>query len=205
MKLPTREILAVFATALLFQLFANLLGYKILYLVVATSGWLVYVVLRIRRDRSVLADWGLRRDTLAEGTRRTLVVLLIGVALITLWRLVRGWVPLPLDAIGVFALYPIWSLIQEFVVQALLVANFKKLGLGDRPTIVAGGILFSLAHFPDPELIALTLLPGFLWAWLFLKTRSLLPISLCHAWLGTLAFYWILERDPWSKITGIVS
>jgi hypothetical protein len=195
------EICAVFGTALLFQLFANVLDFKVPFLCVATVAWAIYGVRRMRRERGLLCEWGIWNPAqFGLAVRLAGLALLIGVALLLTWRLVAGWEHLPADSWSVFLLYPVWSFIQEFVVQALLVNNFRQLGMKSGAAIFLGGCLFSLAHFPDFDLMALTLVPGFVWTWIFLRSRNLVPIALCHAWLGTLAFCWILERDPWARI-----
>jgi len=191
---------ALLATALAFQVFGNLFHQKLLFMLLVTPFWGLYVGRRLKREPGLHARWGLRLDTLPRSSKETGLVLILGVALLVAYRFSQGFRPLPLSALWIFLLYPVWSFVQEFAVQALLVANFRLLGLGRLSTILLGGFFFSLAHFPDFQLMALTLLPGFIWTFLFLRSRNLLPLALCHALLGSLAFYWVLERDPWGLI-----
>ena len=37
---------------------------------------------------------------------------------------------------------------------------------------------------------------GLVWTACFVRIPNLLPLAIAHGWLGTLAYYWLLERPP---------
>ena len=43
---------------------------------------------------------------------------------------------------------------------------------------------------------------GLLFTPLYLHRQSLLPLGVAHGWLGVLAYYWLLGRDPWLELLG---
>lgn len=200
MKRPTGEILALLATGVLFQLFESVLDLKVPYLVAVTLAWSAYVVRRIRARPEVIEEWGLGRRGLQHAARICALVLLAAATGMALWRWVDGWTGLPLSSLRIFLGYPVWAVIQEFAVQGLVVVNLEKLGWRRGAIIPVAAILFGLAHFPDWPLVGLCTVAGLAWTAIFLRTRNLWPIALCHAWCGTLAFYWLLERDPLTEM-----
>jgi membrane protease YdiL (CAAX protease family) len=66
--------------------------------------------------------------------------------------------------------------------------------------VPASAVLFGLAHWPDWPLVALCAGAGAVWTIIHLRYRNLVPLAVTHAWLGTLTYYWILERDPWREL-----
>jgi membrane protease YdiL (CAAX protease family) len=48
-------------------------------------------------------------------------------------------------------------------------------------------------------LVALCALAGVAWTILYLRRPNLWVLAASHAVLGTLAYYWLLERDPWAQ------
>jgi membrane protease YdiL (CAAX protease family) len=58
------------------------------------------------------------------------------------------------------------------------------------------GVVFGLVHVSHPELAVLCAAAGVAWTALFLATPNLIPLALAHGWLGTLAYFWVLEMDP---------
>lgn len=204
MKPPCRraagEIAAVLATGGLFLVFENVLHLKLHFLIPCTLLWTAYLGIRIAKDRSLLATWGIRLDNLRSAAPPVAAFFAAAAAGLVAWRLARGWQPLPTSAIVVFALYPIWAFIQQFVVQALVATNLERLGLGRAAVVPVAAALFGLAHLPDWPLVGLCAGAGVAWTILFLRGRNLLVLSLSHAWLGALAYYWVLERNPWLEM-----
>ena len=106
-----------------------------------------------------------------------------------------------LEVILRFGIYLFWALIQQFILgpvlaQSLLHAT-SSASSTQIPRIVASGIagvIFSLMHFPNFSLMIPTVYLGFAWAYLFLQYRSILPLALAHAILGT-AFCFICPPE----------
>jgi membrane protease YdiL (CAAX protease family) len=191
---------AVVLTGLVFLFFENVLHLKLAFLVPCAALWTGYIVMRVWRDRGIPAAWGFRRDTLKPAALYCLAFSLAAALAIAAYRLAAGWRPLPEGAVWIFALYPLWSLVQQFLIQALVASNFERLGMSRGIIVPAAAMLFGLSHLPDWPLAGLCAVAGLAWTWIFLKTRNLWPLALSHAWLGAMAYYWILERDPWLEM-----
>jgi hypothetical protein len=162
--------------------------------------WLAYIILRVRRQRLLLSEWGLRLDNLALAVRRCLPVLGLAAAGIACYRMLKGWVPLPWSSIAIFMLYPAWALAQQLLVQSLLAQNLRRLGLSPALVVPIAAVVFGLIHAPDWTLAGLCAAAGAAWTVLFLWTPNLIPLALSHGWLGALVYYWVLERDPWTGL-----
>ena len=194
------EISGVILTGLAFLIFENILHLKLPFLVPCVLLWLAYLIYRIVHIRSLLVVWGLNRTDLKSASLMCSVVFSIGLAAMLLYRLFMGWFPLPPNALWVLLVYPVWAFIQQFVVQALLVTNLQNLGMKRWKIILVAAALFGFAHLPDLPLALLCFTAGLVWTPLFIRARNLYPLALTHAWLGTLLYYWVLERDPWLEM-----
>lgn len=194
------ELAAILLTGAAFLVFENVLDLKLPFLAVAGLGWALYLGWRLRSTPGLAEAWGLGRSNFAEAAKGAGGVLAAGVSGLLIYRLMLGWRPLPPGAALVFLLYPAWAFIQQFVLQALVAGNLARLGAARGVVIAVTAALFGLAHLPDAPLVAICAAAGAAWAALYLRAPNLWPLALSHAWLGALAYYWILERDPWKEM-----
>jgi hypothetical protein len=197
------EIMAVAATGVL-HLILQSLGANRIFIGIAGVFWIAYIALHVCKDSTAWAVWGFRTDNLLCAAKRpTLLFILAGGVMIIygtladtfIWR----WHMLLL-----FLLYPLWGMIQQFLVQALVVANLVKLSAGHRGcfAVSIGAVLFGAIHYPYPLLMLATCGLGFLFIPCYLRYRNLWPLGLYHGWLGTLFYICILGRDPWLEVFG---
>ncbi|HZO14226.1 MAG TPA: CPBP family glutamic-type intramembrane protease [Polyangiaceae bacterium] len=190
------EILAALATGTTFVVANPFLSNKLYFIVPCMLAWLVYLVSRVRRDREALREWGLRTDNLRAASRAPLAFTALATLFITVYRVLAGYRPLPSEALWMFLLYPLWGLFQQLFVQAMVAGNLLRLGLSRPWVILVAAGLFGAAHLPDAQLTLLCLLVGLVWTACFVRIPNLLPLALAHGWLGTLVYYWLLERPP---------
>jgi len=97
----------------------------------------------------------------------------------------------PLYAI---AAYAIWALVQQFMLQCFF---FRVLSaVASRvSSLVLSGVVFSMAHLPNPSLTLLTFFAGIAFSSIYLRKRNLFLVALMHAILGlTLA---VCAPDTW--------
>ena len=189
------EIAAVVATGAAFAIFVQILP-KLLVIVPCIAFWLTYVIVSAYRDRSVLAEWGLRIDNLRESARLPAIFVVVSALGITAFRALAGFRPLPGWAWIMFAVYPLWSLFQQLFVQSLLARNLVRLGVRRGSTVVITALLFGAVHLPDVPLALLCVGAGAFWTACYLRSPNLIPLALAHGWIGTLTYAWLLERDP---------
>lgn len=82
--------------------------------------------------------------------------------------------------------YPVWALIQQWLLMTAIVPRLKALLHTPAPAALAAGLVFGLLHAPNFALMLLTAAGGTAWAWLGLRHRALLPLAASHAVLGAL-------------------
>lgn len=99
----------------------------------------------------------------------------------TLHPLIRfGHLPLRMRVTG----YIVWSFLQEFILQAYVLLRLLRLLPKRWMAITIAALLFATAHIPNPVLIGLTLVWGFIACPLFLRYRNLYALGLAHGILG---------------------
>lgn len=194
------EIAAVIATGAVFLIFENVLDLKLPFVVAAVAGWGIYAIHRMRRDPQTRRDWGFRMDTLAPSALACGILYVVVAGAILAWRAWTGWIPIPPSTTILFAVYPLWGLCQQFVVQSLIAGNLDRLGAPRVAIVTVAALLFGLAHAPDWELAGLSAGAGLAWTSIYLRFPNLVPVSLTHAWLGSLTYLMILERNPWLEM-----
>jgi hypothetical protein len=194
------EVAAVVATGLLFLLF-RYLRLQGIFVPIAASFWTGFVWYHGRREPGVLRTWGFRLDTLWPAFRATSAFSLPFAGLLALVGASRGSLSFPPHAWILMALYPIWGVVQQFLVQALLVRNLEG-NLPQSGLFLVGSCLFAIVHVPEMPLMLATFGLGLVYVPLYLKYRNLWPLGLYHGWLGTLFYLWVLSRDPWVETFG---
>jgi membrane protease YdiL (CAAX protease family) len=80
--------------------------------------------------------------------------------------------------------YLLWALMQQFLLQSYFLARFLRLTSRPWQAVALSALLFSIAHIPNPVLVALTLIWGVISCVLFLRYRNLYTLGLAHCILG---------------------
>jgi len=85
--------------------------------------------------------------------------------------------------------YMAFCLIQQVGLNSM-VTN-RLLGAVESPVIASlvSGALFALLHWPNPVLVPITGVGGFLMAWLFAKDRNIFPLAVWQGTTGTLVWW----------------
>ena len=199
------EICGVVVTGLLHLLVSNLLDLQGLYIAAAMLFWIGYGIQRVRRDRGVLSEWGLGRSNLVSAFRVTSIFALVAVTSMAAVGVWRGTLTIHWHLLVIFLVYPLWGIIQQTLVQALVARNLAGSPAPfSSPWFIVPfcAVLFGLVHLSDPALVAATALLGLVFTPIYLKWRNLWPLGLYHGWLGALFYAWVLGRDPWTDIFG---
>jgi membrane protease YdiL (CAAX protease family) len=193
------EVAGVIGTGVLHLVFLKLTDFHVVFIVGAVIGWTSYVMNRTKRDRSLLQTWGFTRTNLGSCFRITATLAAIGFIGMALIGWSRGHLRVHWHMIPLALLYPIWGVIQQFLIQGLVAANLMKDERGPRSPVVAifvSACLFAFAHVPEVELMTATFLMGAVFTPVYLRYRNIWPLGLFHGWLGLAFYFWVAGRDP---------
>jgi len=185
--------------------FEEVLGQKLVFIAIAAAFWIGYLGWQVKRDPAVLREWGFTTKAIGPAFRAATWVFGIGAAAIVAVGIGRGGMILGWHLLAILAIYPLWGLIQQFLVQALLARNLQALGGRFESVWVVtptAALLFGIVHWPDPVLMVGTFLLGSMFTPLYLKRRNLWPLGIYHGWLGALVYFLVLRRDSWIELFG---
>ena len=176
------------------------------FIVACIGGWSSYLAWRVTRDPALIGQWGLsptrelRPVLQVIGPVVAVGVVASGAIAVALSRPL--WVPwLWLSLL----LYPIWGLVQQWLVQALVVDNVRALtGLSTPWLMALGAVGFGAIHVEHPWLVLATAALGGLYVLLFQRWRNLWPLAVAHGWLGSVFYPWVLGINPIEEIIGLL-
>jgi membrane protease YdiL (CAAX protease family) len=206
------DFIAVVLTGIGQLVIAAHLGLHGPFIAGASVLWLTYVLLRTRGDPSLWRKWGFTKAGFAESIRLAALPFAVGVAFSVAFGLLAGTAELNRHIFFVLALYPLWGLVQQFLILALvcgnLVAMGKTMSKGGVPEGVAvlfTALLFASVHSPNLPLMAATFLMGIVTASVYLKSNNIWFAGLFHGWFATVFYYFVLGTDPWLRLVEILA
>lgn len=197
------EIVAVITTGVL-HLFLKRYGANGVFIVLTGIFWTVYITRHVWRDPAAWRHWGFRSDNLPGAFKWPTLLFVIASGVMGIYGLTAGTFVWRWHMLLLLLLYPLWGVLQQFLVQALVVGNLAELvsRYGGMLAISVGTILFAAVHYPYPWLMLATgSLACFFIPW-YLRDRNLWPLGLYHGWLRTFFYVWVLGRDPWFEAFG---
>lgn len=172
-------------------------GGKTLVLAAGAAAWLVWIAVRRRREPDLLHRWGFRLDTLGPAAAAVAAVTVPAAAAVVAAGYALGTFPPPATMAAVLALYPVWGIVQQLFLNAVLDRHLRAL-LPDPAALVAAAGLFAASHAPDAVLMVLTFAAGLVWVAIYRRWPNLWALGVGHGVLGTLVYYGLLGRDPLS-------
>jgi len=175
-----------------------------LYNVSAGAVWGVYLVWRLVRTRGTAAAWGFRGAGFRRAMRASLLFAAIALLPLLAFGYSQGRLPLPRTFWLVAAVYPLYGLAQQFVLQGLITRNLRRIVPASSLRVLSAATLFSVSHFPNYRLVALTFPAGLAFTWIFEKYRNLWAVGIVHGILGALAYYAVLGQDPGAQLLKLI-
>jgi membrane protease YdiL (CAAX protease family) len=152
--------------------------------------FLVYIMLlavgvNIRAGESP-RDVGFRVDNLGRAARTAApptlaLALLIGIAAVV----VHGD-PRPRAFPTGLVFYPLWGVTQQYALQGIVHRRLRRAGAGALASPLAAA-LFALVHAPNPGLVAMTFVGGWVWCEIYRRESNLWVLGISHGVLATLA------------------
>ncbi|MFQ5817552.1 MAG: type II CAAX prenyl endopeptidase Rce1 family protein [Terriglobia bacterium] len=91
------------------------------------------------------------------------------------------------ENLWLFVRYFGWCLFQQVGMQSFFTNRLLAVFARPRRAALASGVMFAAFHLPNPVLVPVTFIGGFLLAWLFARRRNVLALALGQALIGTLA------------------
>ena len=193
------EVVAVLVTAAAHQVLSNGLGLHAPFIVLACVGWGGYVLLRLRQDPTRLASWGFARAHSRGAWIATTAIALPAIAAMAGMGLARDQLTFRGALWATLALYPLWGLVQQTLVQVFVARSLRHapspLG-ADASVVLISALLFAAVHAPQVELMGATLLLGGAFTAIYLRWPNLWPLGLWHGWLGAFFYAWVLGKFP---------
>ena len=181
----------------------DLLNQRLVYIAMACLFWGGYIFYRSQKIRGIIDYWGLSRSNFNKTFFELLpfAILCVGVFVFVGNRMgtnILNWSIVP-----ILLLYPIWGIIQQFIIVGLLAGNLKDLQRVNIPEfliVLITAMVFAAVHYPHNLLIVGTFCLAIIYTILYLRERNLVVMGIYHGWLGAFFFYTILQRDPWKEV-----
>jgi hypothetical protein len=175
-----------------------------LVLLIMLSCWLGYIIRKSFKDKGRLYYWGFRRDNILVAFRSCLYFTIPVIGLLIGYGLLFHRFPISCTFWMICFLYPIWGIVQQFALQALVHRNIRDLIKPVFYRCLVLGLLFSFAHIFDWRLVALAFPIGFAFSWIYNRKPNLWALGICHGILGAMVYYLVLGLDPGREIIDFV-
>jgi uncharacterized protein len=193
------EITAVVLTAAGKFVFMDYLDWRFPYIITVIICWGAYIIYRNKKEKGILKYWGFRTDNFRSVTKK---VLPFGLACVIAFfgiGIYQGTVHISWTIIPVLILYPLWGMMQQFLLIALTAGNMQDMKgstLNKGIIIFVTALLFGLIHYPYLWLIIGSFVLALFYGFVYLRERNIYVLGLFHGWLGGLFYYTVLVRDP---------
>jgi len=195
------EIAFVVLTGLGNYLVAGWLERRWTFVVGACLFWAGFVVVRAVADRSVLGEWGFTSRNLGRGFRSLLPAAALFAAGFAAYGVLTGSMLMNRHFFLICLIYPIWGLVQQFLVVALVAGNLRKHArIREGRIVILTALLFAVAHLPSPPLAAAAFVLAVITTTVYFRTGNLWPLGVFHGWYATCLYFWALGQDPWQAV-----
>jgi hypothetical protein len=202
-KYQAIELSAVVLTVLFKFILMDWLGMRAFYIAGTCLFWLGYAVFRYRLDHDILRYWGFKKDHFTQSIYSLLPFSGAVLAITLLYAGITGIPILNIHIIPVLLLYPVWGIIQQFMLVCIIAQNIQNTSIFSsrkNSVILIVSLLFSLVHYPFPVLMGFTFLMEIAFLFIFFRWRNLWAIGLIHGWIATLLLFYVLNRDLWAEL-----
>ncbi|MFC2137640.1 type II CAAX prenyl endopeptidase Rce1 family protein [Bacteroidota bacterium] len=197
------ELLAVAITGLLKFIIMDWLQMRAFYIVGVCIFWLIYLYVNYKNDHTLLKHWGFQKNNFKKSFFFILPIAIVTIILIVLYGLLNNTVIINRNIILIFLLYPVFGLIQQFMMIGLIAGNLiaiEKIRFKNYQVVILTSLVFSLVHYPSFFLMIFTFFLELIFTSVYLKWRNLWSLGLYHGWIATFLLFYVLERDLWTEL-----
>jgi hypothetical protein len=96
--------------------------------------------------------------------------------------------------LAVAGLYFPWALLQQYIFQFYWFGRWLQL-VPVRVAVALTAVAFAAVHYPRWPVMAVTLVASTAWTLIYYRWRSVVPLAVSHALLGTALHYWVFGND----------
>jgi len=197
------EICAVILTGLGKFIFVDILAYKFWYIILAILFWVGYILFRSLKNPNTLSYWGFHKHDFKKLFLKILPVAILAVIAFLVYGILNDTLIISWHILPILLLYPIWGVIQQFLMIGLVAVNlddYKGIEIPRIIIVTLTAVLFSVVHYPSIPLILSTFVLGICYALLFLRYRNIWVLGIYHGWLGAFFYFFVLKRDSWLEV-----
>jgi len=202
------EISAVILTGVGKFIFMDWLNLRLPFISVAILFWIGYVFSRKKHNSKIIDYWGLNFKNFWRTFLQLLPIVILLVLGFMYYGNTKGTNILNWNIIPILILYPLWGIVQQFIMIGILAKNLKDIRSFDIPTyltIIITAITFSMVHYPFNLLIIGTFFLAIVYTLLYFKGKNLIVLGIYHGWLGAFFFYTLLSRDPFLEVFNMLT
>lgn len=105
--------------------------------------------------------------------------------------------------IFVLILYPLWGIIQQYIMLEVVFKLVERLygGKASYYTLMFSvSALFSIIHYPSTFLMIFTFCLEVLFIHIYFRWHNLTAIGIAHGWIATFVLFFVMERDLWMEL-----
>lgn len=199
------EISAVAVTGLLKFLLMDWLELRFLYITLAVFFWMFYGIISYRRNPERIKHLGVNTNNFYKTAKWLFPIVVLLSITFFLYGNWKGTNVLNMSIILILLIYPIWGIVQQFIIVGLLAGNLnsiEKPKLSKVLIITITAFVFGIVHFPHFDLVIATTVMAIVYTGLYLKGYNLIVMGVLHGWVGAVFFYSIMGRDAWAEVFG---
>lgn len=199
------EIFAVLMTVAGKFIFMDWLSWRLPFILVVSLGWLTYVIVRGTRNKILFQHWGFRADNFGRAARLVALPAIVAVVSLFFIGYLRGTLNLNWHMLIVLLIYPLWGIVQQFLVIAIVAGNLQDMQrkrFNRTLIIILTAALFGVVHYPWIWLMLGTFLLALFYGYIFIRERNVYVLGIFHGWLAAIIFYTVVGRDPWVEVFG---
>ena len=195
------EILAVLLTGLGNFLLACWLDLRLAFIAGACLFWIGFVAVRASVSPSVLADWGFTTRDFGRSLALLAPALLLASLCFVAYGMFTGGLLLNRHIVWIFLLYPVWGLVQQFLIVCLLASSLRRHShIPERQIVLLTAVVFAVAHAPSIPLAVAAFFLAVVTTTVYFRTHNLWAMGLFHGWFATGLYFLALGQDPWQDV-----
>lgn len=178
---PNRNLIEIVGVYALILLALWTSQYSAVFAIAAIIWILIGTFVRHPLAELGVGSTGFRKSAWVAISGAGLAVVIVAIAALSGTLHAFPWLPRPWLHSGV---YVVWALVQQFIAQSFFFVRFERLLRSGPRAVVATGLLFGVAHLPNPVLLVATAVMGLALTEVFRRHRNVYTLGLAHALLG---------------------